>query len=88
MTEQDQATSQSGDPHDLIKADSAFSSEDSKQNGPLHEIRRSITNERDVGLEETDQQRLEKSKTAGSNTSQRDPKLVHLRCLIFFAKKD
>lgn len=87
MTKQDQSTSHSADSHDPIKADAAFNSEGVKQDGPIREDRGGIANERDVGLEETGQQPLEKSTTARPDTSQRDPKLVHLCCLPFFTEE-
>jgi len=87
MTEQNQSTSHSGDFHDPNKADSAFNSEVVKQDEPISEIRGGIANERDVGLEETSQQPLRKSITARSDTSQRDPTLVHLCRLSFLLKK-
>jgi hypothetical protein len=86
MTEQDQSTSHSGDSHDPNKADSAFNSEEVKQDGPVRDVGGGIANELGVGSEETGQQALEKSRTAGSDTSQRDPKLVHLCCLPFLAE--
>jgi len=87
MAEDDRSISHSGDSHDPNKVDSAFNSEDVKQNGPIREVRGGIANERDVDLEETGQQPLEKSRTARSDTSQRDPKLVYLCCLPFFAEE-
>jgi hypothetical protein len=85
MAEQDQPTSHSGASHDPIKAHSTFNSEGVKQDGPIHEVRGGIATEPDVGLEETDQQPVEKSTAARPDTSQRDPKLVHLCCLPFYA---
>jgi len=79
MTKDDQSSiSHSADSHDPNKVDSAFNSEDVKQDGPIREARGGIANERDVDLEEAGQQPLEKSRTARSDTSQRDPKLVYL----------
>lgn len=71
MSEQDQSSSQ-----DLEKADSGFTSDDVKEN----EERGHDANEQGVGLEENGQQELEKSGTAESHTSERDPKLVYICC--------
>lgn len=68
MSEQDQSSSK-----DLEKADSGFTSDDVKENGEKGHN----ANEQDVGLEESGQQELEKSGTAESHTSERDPKLVY-----------
>ena len=87
MTEDNQPISHRGNSHDHDKVDSAFNSEDVKQDGLIREVRGDIANERDSRLEETGQQPLEKSRTARSDTSQRDPKLVHLCCLLFFAEE-
>jgi hypothetical protein len=87
MIEQDQSTSNREDSHEPNKAGSTSNSEAGKQDGPIREGEGRIANERDVGLEETDQQALEKSRTAGSDTSRRDPKLVHLYCLPFSAEE-
>jgi hypothetical protein len=86
MTEENESKTPgpSVDSHDPNKVVSAFNSEDVRQDGPMREVRGSSTNERDVDLE-TGQQPLEKSRTATSDTSQRDPKLVYLSCLPFFA---
>ena len=78
MSEQDQSSSQ-----DLEKADSGFNSEEVKENG----VRRGTANDRDVALTENGQQALEMPGTAESDSSERDPKLVYICCLPFFAKE-
>ena len=82
MTEDNQSTSHSGDSHDPNKVNSASNGEEDKEDGRIRKVKGDIANERDVGLEETGQQALEKSPTARSETSQRDPKLVRLRSFL------
>jgi len=85
MTEDDQFIPYNGDSHDSNKVASVFNSKDMKQDGLIREVRGGIANERD-GLEEIGQQPLEKSSTTKPDISQRDPKLVYLYCLPFFAE--
>lgn len=58
--------------------DPSAENDDGKQGTPVLEVRGGIPNERDTDLEGAtrDQSALEKSRTARSDRSRRDPKLV------------
>jgi hypothetical protein len=85
MAEQKQSTFDSSDSHHTNKAVPAFNNGDLEQDRHIHDVGGRIANERDAGLVEAGQQPLEKSRTAKSNTSQQDPKLVY--CLALFAEE-
>lgn len=80
----EESRSHSGDSHDPNIVDSAFSNDDGKQDEPIREVGGGVAAEGDADVGKTGEQQLEKSNTARSD---RDPKLVYLLCLPFFAEE-